>query len=139
TQAQAGGRTDGSPQFSADQKRVAYIVDLDNNKHAVVIDGTMSPAYDQINWLSFAPVGHHFAYSVQRTNGSGGSFVVDDGKAGKIYNGGGPAFFSPDGNHVAYVATTASKGLTPTEGQEGTKTPQNVCVVLDGAEQKHVA
>ncbi len=66
-QAQLGGCTNGSPQFSADQKRVMYIVDLDNNKHAVVVDGTMSPAYDQINWLSFAPVGHHFAYLAART------------------------------------------------------------------------
>ena len=139
-----GDSTNGSPQFSADQKRVAYIVDLDNNKHAVVIDGTMSPAYDQINWLSFAPVGHHFAYSAQRSSGAHqaqyASFIVDDGKAGGIYSQGcGPAVFSPDGNHVAYVATVYSKGLTPIEVQEGKKTPQNVCVVLDGVEQKHFA
>ena len=141
-QAKLGGCTNGSPQFSADQKRVAYIVDLDNNKHAVVVDGTMSPAYDQINWLSFAPVGHHFAYSAGRKGGTTGydSFVVDDGKAGKIYSQGcGPAVFSPDGNHVAYVGSVYSKGLTPIEVQEGKKTPQNMCVVLDGVEQKHFA
>ena len=69
-QAQLGGCTNGSPQFSADQQRVAYIVDLDSNKHAVVVDGTMSPAYDQINWFSFAPVGHHFAYSAKRSSGT---------------------------------------------------------------------
>ena len=141
TQAQWGGCTNGSPQFSADQARVAYIVDLDNNKHAVVVDGAMSPAYDQVNWLSFAPVGHHFAYSVGRSAGTGGSgsFVVDDGKAGKIYNGVGPAVFIPDGNQVAYVGSTPSGGLTPLEVQAGKKSPQNQCVVLDGVEQNHFA
>ncbi len=44
-----GDSTNGSPQSAprTDGARVAYIVDLDNNKHAVVVDGTMSPAYDQ--------------------------------------------------------------------------------------------
>jgi uncharacterized repeat protein (TIGR03803 family) len=145
TQAQLGGCTNGSPQFSADQKRVAYIVDLDNNKHAVVVDGTMSPAYDRVSWLSFAPVGHHFAYLVQRALGPNGTkgnefFVVDDGRAGKVYSQGcGPAIFSPDGNRVAFVGSVFSKGLTPIEVQQGKKTPQNVCVVLDGVEQTHFA
>lgn len=141
TQPQWGGSTNGSPQFSADQKRVAYIVDLDNNKHAVVVDGTMSPAYDQVSWLSFAPVGHHFAYLAGKTNGTKGTefFVVDDGKAGKTYQGCGPAMFSPDGNHVAYVGWTPNSGLTPLEVQAGKKTAQNMCVVLDGVEQKHFA
>ncbi len=47
--------------------------------------------------------------------------------------------FSPDGSHLAYVGAIYSKGLTPIEVQEGKKTPQNVCVVLDGVEQKHFA
>ncbi len=40
---------------------------------------------------------------------------------------------------MAYVGSVYSKGLTPIEVQEGKKTPQNVCVVLDGVEQKHFA
>ena len=48
-------------------------------------------------------------------------------------------FSAPDGNHLAYVGATASKGLTPLEVQAGKTTPQNVCVVLDGVEQKHFA
>ena len=99
---QALGSTTGSPQFSADQKRVAYIVGLDNNKQAVVVDGTMGPAYDNngVRWLSFALTGHHFAYAVVRSIGPNGlgdqeTFVVDDGKAGRIYQYVGPAVFSP--------------------------------------------
>ena len=136
----AGIGTSGSPQFSADTKRVAYIVSLDNGKQAVVVDGTMSPAYPTNNpiRLFFAPVGHHFAYVVGRPNGSD-SFVVDDGKAGPVYQGISSEGFSPDGKHFAYVGTTASKGLTPLEVQAGKKTPQNMCVVLDGVEQKHFA
>src|SRR5205085_115856 len=54
----AGIGTSGSPQFSADQKRVAYVVKLDNGQQAVVVDATQSPAYPATTSvrLYFAPV-----------------------------------------------------------------------------------
>ncbi len=131
-----GGGTDGSRQFSADLKRVAYIVGLDNGKKAVVVDATLSPAYGNVGWLSFAPVGHHFAYLAQNAQRNE-SFVVDDGKAGLMYQGVASGVFSPDGSHFAYVGYAADHGLTPLEVQSGKKQPQNVCLVLDGVEQKH--
>jgi len=136
----AGAGTSGSPQFSADQKRVAYVVGLDSGKQAVVVDATQSPEYasDAPIQLFFAPVGHHFAYVVGAQNGSN-SFVVDDGKVGLIYQGIASEAFSPDGKHFAYVGTTPSKAPTPLEVQAGKKQPQNECVVLDGVEQQHFA
>src|SRR5205085_4647460 len=67
------------------------------------------------------------------------SFVVDDGKAGLVYQGISSERFSPDGKHFAYIGTSAAKAPTPLEVQAGKTQPQNMCVVLDGVEQKHFA
>jgi len=125
----------GSPAFSSDQKRVAYIVGLDGGKQAVVVDSTQSPAYDSVAWLGFAPVGHHFAYIAQR---AGKYFVVDNGQAGLIYDGIQPSIvtFSPDGTHCAYVAFATPTTTLPPVQQHGLQ-PQRFRVVLDGKEQKH--
>jgi hypothetical protein len=110
-----------SPAFSPDLKRLAYIVHLDGNKQAVVIDQTQSPKYDSVNYFRFSPVGHRLVYLAARANKQ---FVVDDGKAGPEYQtvDDGSIRFSADGEHVAYTARVA-------QAQPPTR------VVLDGVEQ----
>jgi uncharacterized repeat protein (TIGR03803 family) len=128
------GSMHGWPTFSADQKRFAYVVGLDNGKKAVVIDGTQSPVYDGVSWLGFAPSGHHFAYIAKRGDQM---FCVDDGKAGMTYQNvfADHASFSPDGAHFAYSTVVSDKNAVAPIQQVHTR-PQHQCYVLDGVEQK---
>jgi hypothetical protein len=117
-------RVPGPPPFSPDKKRVAYIMELDNDKQAVVIDGVQSPVYDKVAWLGFGPNGHHVAYiavvrgpPVQPGRRQSASVtMVDNGKAGPTFDAiaeaalvdrfeGEEVVFSADGEHLAYIGT----------------------------------
>jgi GYF domain 2 len=123
-------RVAGPPPFSPDKKRVAYIMELDNDKEAVVIDGVQSPVYDKVGWLGFGPNGHHVAYiavirgpPVQPGRRRTATVtMVDNGKVGPTFDDIAKAIylregdvtaaenvrFSADGEHLAYVGTRES-------------------------------
>jgi uncharacterized repeat protein (TIGR03803 family) len=130
-----------SPAFSADEQSMGYVASMDNGKSVVVVNGTASPVYDGVQWFSFGPAGHHFAYAVRKgERDRTGFFMVEDGKAGLIYQSVNPdlAVFSPDGEHFAYVGVAAAdaKQSTPLAVQAaGGRVPQRARVVLDGVEE----
>jgi len=103
----------GPPPFSPDKKRVAYIIGLDQDKEAVVIDGIQSPAYDKVEWLGFAPIGHRVAYQGMQLDRPGAGpphrskqahQVIDEGRAGPVFDEISGLTFSADGQHLVYVA-----------------------------------
>jgi WD40 repeat protein len=93
-----------SPVFSADGKRLAYLVKTSGTA-TVVVDGKPGPSFPEIwgNSLRFSPDGRRLAYVA---SDGGKSFVVADGVAGEKYEmlDWDSVTFSPDGKKVAYRA-----------------------------------
>jgi hypothetical protein len=117
---------DASLRLSPDGTHCAYIATKSSGADSwfVVLDGNEQRSYDNIESLQFSSTGH-CAYVGMGSLGDGtasGAAVVVDGKEVAQYpdQGRGPSVeqlrFSPDGNHLAYVA----------------KTPDGVAVVVDG-------
>jgi hypothetical protein len=115
---------DGEPQevsylplfvyFSPDGKRLACLgaaIDPDKglprDKPVVVLDGVVSPGYDDASTLMFSADSRHFAYEAKR---DGREFVVLDGQEQKDYDEVADLEFSPDGRRFAYKAWEKSSG-----------------------------
>jgi hypothetical protein len=102
--------------FSRDGKRSVYVVN-DAGKCRAVIDGNVSPEYEQVEYWGFTPEDRPFYIAKQR----GQQFLVVDGQAGQrfkvIY---GAPVFSADGKRTAYV-------VGETEGEREFQRP-----VIDG-------
>jgi hypothetical protein len=107
-------------------EHLAYIAER-HNKRLVVVDGQEGREYDQIIGLNFSTNAHHLAYLAILGEYS---VVVVDGVEGKPYTirgrvitkygfdseqyvlfGGGAPIFSPDGQHLAYIAQHDSGGM----------------------------
>lgn len=113
----------GSLAGPLDLSRLSYIVQ-DGNDMSVLVDGkVVGHGYYAIGGdrVQFSADGKHYAYTAHRgTSDQGDTIVVRDGVAGKSY----PAadvqpLFSPDGNHLLYVASPG---------------PKKMCLVVDGKE-----
>ncbi|HEY2584346.1 MAG TPA: hypothetical protein VGI81_01125 [Tepidisphaeraceae bacterium] len=113
----------GSLAGPMDLSRLAFIIQ-DGNDMAVVVDGkVVGHGYYAIGGdrIYFSPDGKHYAYTAHRgSSDQGDAIVVRDGVAGKPY----PAadiqpVFSPDGNHLMYIASPA---------------PKKMCLVVDEKE-----
>jgi hypothetical protein len=132
------GLGEGSPQYSPDGKRIAYIAMVTKKgkpKWCVVVDGEEGEFYDEIKGGSiiFSPDSKHVAYLASihaenkenleekfRDKTNDKYFVVNDGKEGKQYSGivNGTLVFSPDGNHLAYIARSGGYFLIVDEKEK---------------------
>lgn len=106
-----------------DLSRFGFIVQNGNDIAAVVDGKVVGHGYYSIGGdrITFSQDGKHYAYKARRgSEEKGDSIVVRDGVEGKAYSAIQPVpTFSPDGNHLLYVA-----------GPDATK----VCVVVDDKE-----
>ena len=95
----------GTPIFSGEKNRVAYIA-ADDKKAYVVVDGKSGPAFDHIWDVSFSPDGKHFAYPAVIGTGNKKKvyFVINHRVIGKAVFGITQFKFSPDSRNLVYVA-----------------------------------
>jgi hypothetical protein len=121
-------------QFSPDSKRYVYKIWNASQGFSVMIDGKESPHYRQdIMGIRFSPDGKHIAYGAMADNSLTADQAVIDGEVRPGYMAAWvstnqtnppvifpPFFYSPDGNHVAYV------------GQKPDGTGRQQAVVIDG-------
>lgn len=74
------------------------------------------PGHYDVGFIVFSPNGQHVAYEATK---EGKSFVVVDGKEGKLYDRVSYLAFSPDSQHFAYVAKEKGKYFAVVNGKEG--------------------
>jgi Tol biopolymer transport system component len=104
-----------SPIFSADGKRMAFVVKA-GGEHTLVLDGREHGPHEGIGRgsLVFSPDGSRFAYGVQREGRWRVVLIERDGEREepqRPYAAACSLAFSPDNRHVAYLA--CSDGHTP--------------------------
>jgi hypothetical protein len=131
--------------FSPDSQHIYYVADQAANGIYVVCDEDEAGPYKRTPndggnefVLAISPGGKHTAYKA----GDGQTtFVVEDGKQQTSYEAiYGPLVFSPDGEHLAYVAKAKDPtiNMTPIQRQQAQQAPgysQGIYVVLDGRQQ----
>jgi len=92
----------GTPMtISRDRKRAAFSEVTSDGKIRVTLDERAGKAYDSIEYGSFSPDSHHFAYIAKEGSKK---LVVLDETEGKKYDGVSYIVFSPDSAHIAYEA-----------------------------------
>ena len=106
--------------FSPDSQRIAYVAKKDK-KLIAVIDGSEF-IYDNIQrGIRLSPDGQRFAFVARDLNAN--AFVVLDGNEGKkyddieIYNL--DLYFSPDSQHLAYLAKKGDDWFVVLDGEKG--------------------
>lgn len=104
-----------------DLSRLGYVIQNGNDIAAVIDGQVVGHGYYAIgaDRIAFSADGKHYAYKARRGSPAqtGDSIVVRDGAAGKPYVAAQPVpTFSPDGNHLLYVASPAT---------------QKTCLVID--------
>ena len=122
--------------FSTDSARFAYCAEGESGKQVVVLDGVAGPEYDVVFRPHFSPNSKSMAYAaVVATDPAKGYslmggmadhksakvFIVVNGRAGDGYDGISldTLTFSPDGNHLAYIARRDAKWTLVADGQAG--------------------
>ncbi|MBJ6725587.1 hypothetical protein [Geomesophilobacter sediminis] len=120
-----------SPKFSADSKRLAYILQLERNSagestgsergnqtsYMVVMDGKKGREYGEVNQVTFSPDSSKIAFIA--TDKKRGQFVVIDGREGKPYSSVADLVFSPDSKHFAYRAVAGPSSFIVIDGDVG--------------------
>jgi uncharacterized repeat protein (TIGR03803 family) len=101
--------------FSPVGHRLAYIA-MKGNKKIVVLDSTVSPAYQQLSSGGFSGDGKHFGYIVMSDEKVATWRAVVDGKVGPGYSSVSKLEMGPT-DRFAYVANIGSS-LTPLERQQ---------------------
>ncbi len=131
--------------FSLDSQHINYVADQTSNGTYVVRDDDEAGPYKRAPnaggtqfQLYLSSNGKHLAYQA----GDGQmTFVVEDGKPQASYEAiYGPLVFSPDGEHLAYIAKAKdpTANLTPLQRQQAQQSPgfdQGLYIVLDGQQQ----
>ena len=131
--------------FSPDSQHINYVAIQNANGIYVVRDDDESGPYQRTpNSMSMAFTiflssnGKHLAYQA----GDGRmTFVVEDGKQQTSYEAiYGPLVFSPDGEHLAYIAKAKdpTANMTPIQQQQAQHSPNfspGMFIVLDGQQQ----
>lgn len=108
-------------QLSRDGKHLAYVMEPENFREVVVVDGKASPVYGGLeadyvkNSLALSPVGGRYAYGIENRRIE---YPVIDGKQGKGYTRVAEFTFSPDGKRVAHWAVQNGKLLVVADGRE---------------------
>ncbi len=124
--------------FSSDSQHVNYVARQNANGNYVVRDDDESGPYTPVPTIYLSPNGKHVAFKVAN---SGTAFVVEDGKQQTTYESiYGPLVFSPDGEHLAYIAQAKdpTANMTPIQRQQAQQSPsysRGQYIVLDGQEQ----
>ena len=119
----------GSPVFSPNSKRVAYIAKTDYEEEFVVVDGKEEKQYYGVESPVFSPNSKRVAYMARIDDKE---FVVVDGKEGEKYDfyreqhysWKGLLVFSPDSRHVAYKARVNGKDSVVVGGKAGKRYAQ---------------
>ncbi len=107
----------GTPKFSPDSRRVAYVA-REGKKWFVVVNGNEENPYDDVGGLTliFSPDSRRVAYAASV---AGKQFVVVDGeKKEKPYEWIGALLFSPDSRRVAYRAGVGGRQVVVVDGKE---------------------
>ncbi|QDU28372.1 WD40-like Beta Propeller Repeat protein [Anatilimnocola aggregata] len=108
-------------QLSRDGKNIAFVMEPENFREVVVVDGKSSPAYGGLeadyvkDSLALSPVGGRVAYGIENRRIE---YPVIDGKQGKGYARVAEFTFSPDGKRVAHWAVQNGKLLVVADGRE---------------------
>ncbi len=124
--------------FSPDSQHINYVAIQSSNGDFVVRDEDESGPYPAAPMLYLSPNGKHVAFEVANNQMA---FVVEDGKQQPTYEAiYGPLVFSPDGEHLAYIAKAKdpNANLTPIQRQQAEQSPNHssgMYIVLDGQQQ----
>lgn len=94
-----------APVFSADGKRVAWFLKVEDHL-SVVIDDIPGPTYSSVEYVQFSPDGKRFAYVRENSNVR---TVVEDGKEGDPYSWILGLKFDPSSRTLAYLARSDKK------------------------------
>jgi len=138
--------------FSPDGKHLAYKAKRGPNKWVMVLDGEAGPEFEDITkGPFFSPHNGRLAYEVLQ---GAKCFVVLDGKAGPEFDAvpfprgkskGSPqwgsslgnVFFSPNGQHVSYVARRGQKLVVIQDEQTGPEFPFIVAGPIYSSDSQH--
>jgi hypothetical protein len=131
--------------FSSDSQHLYYVADQAANGIYVVRDDDEAGPYKRTPndggnefVLYLSSNGKHAAYKAADGHAT---FVVEDGKQQTTYEAiYGPLVFSPDGEHLAYIAQAKdpNANLTPIQRQQAEQSPtynRGLYIVLDGQQQ----
>lgn len=125
--------------FSPDSQKNAYIA-IKDRKSIAVIDG-QEISYDEISRIKFSPDSEHYMFVARDLNAN--AFVVLDGKEGKKYDDielyNLDLYFSPDGNHHAYLAKTGNDWVAVIDGEEGPPMGHSYRGVVFSPDSEHYA
>jgi Tol biopolymer transport system component len=107
----------GSPRFSPDGERVAYIGKPNDETMVVIANGKKGRVYTKTSDVVFSPDSKNLAYSAQR---DGKWCLVNEGIEGPLYDAVGESMpiFSPDSKHVAYVGKRGEQWILNLDGKE---------------------
>jgi WD40 repeat protein len=108
--------------FSPDFSRVAYKAGLAGDKRGVRLDGVTGVAFSQVNnaSMAFSRNGRQFVYVASEGEGNKAKvMVVLNGTPGEPYDRVSALTFSPDSNHLAYIAADANKERVVLDGSPG--------------------
>jgi hypothetical protein len=125
--------------FSPDSQHINYVAIQGSNGNYVVRDEDEAGPYQGPITIFLSPSGKHVAFEVK---GQQTAFVVEDGKQQTTYEAiYGPLVFSPDGEHLAYIAQAKdpTANMTPIERQQAEQSPahnRGLYIVLDGQQQQ---
>ena len=124
-----GGKIVSGPVFSADGKRLAYVVSKAADAAAVIVDAIEGKTYDSVGQVRFSPDGKRVAYVA--TKASRTMVVLDGAEIGQYQAVAADSItFSGDGHHIAWVARRADKEYVVTDGTESQ--PYDRILVGDG-------
>jgi hypothetical protein len=99
------------PIFSQNSKRIAYYT-----LNQVIVDGEVSPKFDDMLPPEFSPDSGHVIYSAKK---DGKWAIMLDGKAGPSFSDSVYAVFSPDSSRLAQVTRNGRIYTVGLDGQTG--------------------
>jgi len=122
--------------FSPDGKQFAYVAYDENYKRLLVLNGKAGQAYDDIQRVTFGP-NNRLVFQVTKNEKL---FMSDNGKMTEISGFFSSLFFSPDGNHIAYIISDDMDHSFKVvlDGQKS-KGYENIGNIIFSPDSKHLA
>lgn len=118
--------------FSPDSRKVAFVSKTRDYDERVVLDGSWQAEFDNIyeDSLVFSPDSKRLAYAAHQ-GVPGRSYVVVDGVAGRGYEEVGSVRFSPNSQHLAYIARKDREFKAAVlDGKEAEPYPYVTCIAF---------